>query len=912
MFDRGIVPSHGREQPGMQTFFIILGAIGGSWLADLDRTVFGVFAGGIIAYLLAKQRATQAKFAEFEKELDRLAQRSPPAVSKTVTTQAPVQAPPVSLYERDEPPASTDSKPSQRAASTPSMSTRPESAARPPRAPGPVEKLLAAAKGWLTTGNVPVKIGVIVSFFGVAFLLKYAVEHQVLVVPIEIRYLLVAMSAGVLLAIGWRLRTRLRVYALSLQGGGIGILYLTIFAAFRVHPLLPAPFAFALLVLLTAGAGVLAVLQDARALAVLGIVGGFLAPVLVSTGSGNHVALFSYYLLLNSAILGIAWYRSWRDLNLIGFVFTFGVATMWGYEYYRPELFASTEPFLVVHFLFYQAIAILFAFRQPPNLRGIVDGTLVFGTPVVAFALQSQLLEGSEYGLAISAMVVAIAYTLTALWLHRSQGKSMRLLVESFVALAVAFATISIPLALDDRWTAVAWALEGAALVWVGVRQQGMLAKLSGTALIGASGFAFVADGWHTVATPVINGNFLGGMLISVSSVFSAHYLTADKTPMRMQAWLAVPLLLWGLAWWGGTGTAEIMDRAPDDAKLHLLTAFIAASVGLLAWMGRHYDWTAARRATLGFLPVLPVIALLYLIKHDHLLAGAGTLSWLAAIAAHFALLRIYDNGRGRLEGLWHFAGAIFFISVISYEVHWRVDVGFSDVWAASAAILTTLLGAVLIIFGRERLSWPLQRYWNAYLAAAVLMVAFQVFAIAVAGIDDPGDPAPIPYIPILNPFDLLTLAGLTIAIFCIQSVQSTSNWLGQDRQLYAYIGWGLVAFLLSTIAVVRATHHFTDVPWDSWSLSHSVSVQSSLSIYWAILGLGGMIVGARRSLRWVWLTGAALMALVVAKLFLVDLGNTGTVARIVSFLGVGVMLLVVGYFAPAPPRTAEEVASNE
>jgi uncharacterized membrane protein len=156
-----------------------------------------------------------------------------------------------------------------------------------------------------------------------------------------------------------------------------------------------------------------------------------------------------------------------------------------------------------------------------------------------------------------------------------------------------------------------------------------------------------------------------------------------------------------------------------------------------------------------------------------------------------------------------------------------------------------------------------------------------------------------------------LTLAGLIVAIFFIRTAQSTSDWLERGMHRNAFVVWGIIAFVLSTIAVVRAMHHFTAVPWDGYSLRHSVSVQSSLSIYWAVLGLGGMIYGARRGIRWIWLVGAALMALVVAKLFLVDLGNTGTVARIVSFLGVGVMLLVVGYFAPAPPKVADEAAAN-
>jgi uncharacterized membrane protein len=67
------------------------------------------------------------------------------------------------------------------------------------------------------------------------------------------------------------------------------------------------------------------------------------------------------------------------------------------------------------------------------------------------------------------------------------------------------------------------------------------------------------------------------------------------------------------------------------------------------------------------------------------------------------------------------------------------------------------------------------------------------------------------------------------------------------------------------------------------------------------------MIIGARGAHRSVWFTGAALMSIVVVKLFVVDLGNTATLERVVSFLGVGLLLLVVGYFAPVPPRTAAE-----
>ena len=120
-------------------------------------------------------------------------------------------------------------------------------------------------------------------------------------------------------------------------------------------------------------------------------------------------------------------------------------------------------------------------------------------------------------------------------------------------------------------------------------------------------------------------------------------------------------------------------------------------------------------------------------------------------------------------------------------------------------------------------------------------------------------------------------------------------------------VGLAVGFFVLLTAAIVRAVHHYTGVPWDYDSLYASVVVQTSLSIFWGLLGFAGMIWGAKDKSRKIWLAGAGFMALVVIKLFLVDLGNTGTVARIISFIGIGALLLVVGYFAPAPPRREKQ-----
>src|SRR6185436_8543586 len=100
-----------------------------------------------------------------------------------------------------------------------------------------------------------------------------------------------------------------------------------------------------------------------------------------------------------------------------------------------------------------------------------VDGTLVFGAPLIAFGLQTTLVRDIEYGAAFSALTVSALYVLLAKALYSPQRENIRLLVEAFIALGVVFATLAIPLALDGRWTSATWALEGAAILWIGLRQ---------------------------------------------------------------------------------------------------------------------------------------------------------------------------------------------------------------------------------------------------------------------------------------------------------------------------------------------------------------------------------------------------------------------------------------------------------
>lgn len=173
---------------------------------------------------------------------------------------------------------------------------------RPPKPPSPPpvplqERLPSFLRRWIFGGDTIVKVGVLILFLGLAFLLRYAAER--VTVPIELRYASVALVGAFLLGLGWRLRTRKDAsggqgYGLILQGAGIGVFYLTALAAIKLHPLLSPTLAFAFMAMVSVFGAVLAMSQNAPWLALVSVAKGFVTPMLVSTGEGNHIALFTY------------------------------------------------------------------------------------------------------------------------------------------------------------------------------------------------------------------------------------------------------------------------------------------------------------------------------------------------------------------------------------------------------------------------------------------------------------------------------------------------------------------------------------------------------------------------------------------------------------------------------------------
>jgi uncharacterized membrane protein len=232
-------------------------------------------------------------------------------------------------------------------------------------------------------------------------------------------------------------------------------------------------------------------------------------------------------------------------------------------------------------------------------------------------------------------------------------------------------------------------------------------------------------------------------------------------------------------------------------------------------------------------------------------------------------------------------------------------------VWPEAAVLALTAVLILATLRATRSAAWPFAANAAAYAYAGCgAVLAALTLTTGALNVSSNGSAAPLPYLPLVNPLELASVLVLFALLGWLRALGRHGAALANAARMVPAVA-AAAAWFLVTMIVARSVHHFTGVPYDPDSLAASTTFQSALSIVWGLAGLGAMVVGARSAKRIVWLVGAALMVVVVAKLFLVDLGNTGTLARVVSFLGVGVLLLVVGYFAPVPPRTDAEAEAQ-
>ena len=413
-----------------------------------------------------------------------------------------------------------------------------------------VTSLIHSMQNWFFGGNLVVRVGVLVLLVGVVLLLRLLSDY--IEIPIALKLMSIGIIGLGLAALGLKLAKNRFAYGITLQGAGLAIAYLTTFFAYSVYQVLASVPSFIGLGILSAITIGLAVRQNALPLALLALSGGFFAPILTNSDIGNLVTLFSYYLLLNVTIAVIAHYRTWKMLNLLGVVVTFGLAYYWGATENLSAVIEAQRWSLVslvaLHVLLYLFVVIRYAQQliayNALNEEGLtradsvhnintvdkaqrannlyifpIDTGLLFSVPLLAFGLFSVLLEDISNALTITSAVLAVIY-LSIGWVFIQRSQRYALITEGMLALGFGFLALVIPLALNAEWIAFGWSVQGLALVWFGRRSLrawsvlfGLLLQLLSIAMLMIN-ILFTIKDYPTLALTISALSYLATMFI--------------------------------------------------------------------------------------------------------------------------------------------------------------------------------------------------------------------------------------------------------------------------------------------------------------------------------------------------------------------------------------------------------------
>ena len=407
-------------------------------------------------------------------------------------------------------------------------------------------------------------VAILLLFGATVYFLKYAFENRWIG---ELGRVMLGVAASLTLV--WlgneRHRKQWRYLSQILTGGGIAILYLSVYGAFGYYHLIDQRGAFVFLAILVAEAFLLAVWYAAPSIAVMALAGGFLVPILLSTGRDQYATLFTYIGLLDLGMLGVVAVRSWRWIGSLAYLGTQLLFWSWYSEHYHLEKRLAA-------LLFQTAVFLLFiAADMAPNLRrraaGWEEWVRLAVNPFVFYATSYALLNDDHHDwMAALALLLAVVYAALARAGLALRPPDRRTLLVT-LGTAVTFVTLAIPVQLESNWITIAWAVEAVALLWAGLETGARPLRALSSLVFGLAlcRFQFLDTPWDSREpfTPVFNRYFLG-MLAVAACLAAAAYLYGRARP---RAALTAGLVAFAVLWIGSSVEAytyfSVQARAP-------------------------------------------------------------------------------------------------------------------------------------------------------------------------------------------------------------------------------------------------------------------------------------------------------------------------------------------------------------
>ncbi|HEY4380984.1 MAG TPA: DUF2339 domain-containing protein [Acidobacteriaceae bacterium] len=390
------------------------------------------------------------------------------------------------------------------------------------------------------------RIAIVLILIGTAYGLKLAVDRDLIG---HTGRVIVGLIAGAALVL-WSERFRKKGFAAfsySLKAVGSGVLYLSLWAGFRLYHLLPAEAALGLMILVTAWNAYMAWVQDSELLAVYALAGGFTTPMLLSTGGNHEIFIFTYLLAIDVATAALVRLKTWPRLLLGTFPLTVAFFVGWYSEFYQTDALVVTSLFIVLFGVVFGSVPIRRPVSDPDSpaprflrLATLLEDILlpIANAAFVALAFYSVLQDSGDHDLLPWAMIALGALYLALMRVPQTKAAS-----AIHLSLSVVLLTIAIPLKASGHWITVSWLVEGLALLWVATRlapTQEKPADRSDT---------YVASTLRGLASAALLLGFCGvflhlgaGAFLSVDGYFTSNTGTAltGVVVFAVAAWLAL------------------------------------------------------------------------------------------------------------------------------------------------------------------------------------------------------------------------------------------------------------------------------------------------------------------------------------------------------------------------------------
>jgi len=522
--------------------------------------VIGVPVLAIAAYVRVNtlKRGVETEAAQLIRRIYALEQRLTQIEKGLAALPAPAAA--IPQRESAESPAATAHPPMPAgppaSVPTPSQPTRPPVVSAPssiPHMPAPVRVNApapsspissAAAASRADDGNFEAMVagrwlnyvGILALLFAVTFFLKYAFDNNW--VGPRGRVGIGLLAGSVLYPWSQHLLARgYKYFSEGIAGLGAAVLYLSLWAGWHYYHIFPQDIAFVAMIVVTAVTLLVAVGRNSERIAFLALVGGLITPILVSTGENHEVSLFTYLTILGAGVLAIAWVRDWKSLPPVQFLATLVYFWGWYSEFYRADELATTVLFATVFFVLFAALPAVRSWRDG-EFSGLEVGIVLVNSLAYLGALRQMLWPDNRWALTVAVLVLAAAHLAAERMLPEKRGTKVRMARILYAGLALTFATLAIPIRLDGRWITIAWAVQGAVLIWSGLRVRFAAVRWAGLVL-----FAIVAGRLVLIPIPadtfLLNARFATFAICVACMALSCYFAATSDEELSEQESMA-------------------------------------------------------------------------------------------------------------------------------------------------------------------------------------------------------------------------------------------------------------------------------------------------------------------------------------------------------------------------------------